>query len=305
MEGMELFCREFEKMLSEGKERSFSESVRRQKIGVVNSIASVYALAGYTYQGVPTVMLARFCNMLSVEAKFPFYAALYEACRTDYKKIPNVIFQHERLERVKNLIAHSGCDHSFYIYQALCALAVDDFSGLEALLPEELGLAKHGYWIPVICTNLLLAIYYKKPEYVEYCADKLETSLKRKENLYFKSILNCLADIFTKKPDAFNDDLENVCKGLQKSKQFGLEPFDKILSLEALGLYRLACLEFHGTDRERLKMPEHFAFWKEAAELPFDRRIEPYFVYTGELSFLASVYKGILYKKLNNGLPTY
>lgn len=99
-------------------------------------------------------------------------------------------------------------------------------------MPETLGLSKNGHWLSLMCTNLLIAAYYKKQEFVDHCTDKLESSLKRKDSLYYKSILNCLADIFSADPDAFDKDLASVCKGWQQIRLVYIQPIDRTISLD-------------------------------------------------------------------------
>lgn len=285
MDGIQHFCSQYQQKPDHEK-KSFQDIIDKQMIAIQSLKTSPYVYAHCTYKGVQTIMYQEFCE-LQRRLAFPYEEALYEACQNDGNRIKNVVFQQERLSGVYDVTVSAGVDHCLFYPDILKAFSVNDFKRMNALIPLECGISRTGHWLPQLCTNLLMAIYYESPEHVEFCREHCEAALKRKETLYFKSILNCLIAIFEQDVPAFNEHLANVCKGLGRVQDPAVGPMDRILSLDAHGLYNLARWKFDDQKKAQVKMPVSPAFWPELADSLSgpDEEIEPYYIYEKDLSF--------------------
>lgn len=293
----DVFCREYDElqektsMLAPHKRiLTFPEYIKKSHEMIQGAMDYAYSFEHNTYKGIPVIMLSQFCNILRFQAEFPYYAALREVCENDPSKLPNVVYQYERLYSIYEKYVGGGGTSGicYFTWPALQALAVNDYEQLESLLPFSIGMQTRGPWVLWQSANLLLAIHYKKPEFIHYCEENIEQWMKReKESVFALAIRNSLADIFRKDSGAFNQDLENVCKGWTRRNMDYLKPIDKtVVCLEAIGLYHLAKASFDEENRAKLRMPESPVFWPELAEFSQMPPMEPYHVYTGNLSFL-------------------
>jgi|GEM_PF-6107598 len=285
MNGIQHFCSLYEQK-AESERKSFQEIIDRQMLTIKSIKNSPYRYSHLTYKGVQTIMYEQFCGLMWSVA-FPYEAALYEACQKDVGRIKNVVFQQERLSSVYNATVGGGGDHCSFYFDIMKAFSVNDFKRMNVLMPLECGISRIGYWVNKMCTNLLMAIYYESPEHIEFCREQCEAAAKRKETLYFKAQLNCLIAIFKQDVQAFNEHLANVLKGLGRVQALGVGPMDRVLNLEAHGLYNLARWKFEGEKKAQLIMPQHRAFWPELVESlgEPDEEIEPYYTYENELAF--------------------
>lgn len=222
--------------------------------------------------------------------EFPYYEALYSAVKSEsYADIPKIIYQHTRHNVLYWMGVNTGVDHSHNHKTVLETLSVADFEMLEKCLPLDCGLAVSGYWYDNLSANLIMAIYYKDSLHIEYCEENIPTFLQRKMSLYEKAYLQCLVGIFRKDADMINDNLEAMCKALQRTRELDI---DKALCLSAHGLYNLARWNMPD-EQDKILMPKHSAFWKEAFLGTDEPPREMYYEYKGELSFMNEMYKNV------------
>lgn len=222
--------------------------------------------------------------------EFPYYEALYSVVKSErYADIPKIVCQHTRHNILYWMGVNTGIDHSGNYKFVLESLSIADFEMLEKCLPLDCGLAMSGYWYDNMAANLIMAIYYKDSLHIEYCDENIASFLQRKESIYNKAQLQCLVGIFRKDADTVNASLEAMCKAYQRTREADI---DKTLCLSAHGLYNLACWNMHD-EKNKLLMPKHYAFWKNAflslSEPPHDM----YYEYKGELSFMNELYKNV------------
>lgn len=222
--------------------------------------------------------------------EFPYYEALYSALKSErYDDIPKIVCQHTRHNILYWMGINTGIDHSGNYKFVLESLSIADFEMLEKCLPLDCGLAVSGYWYDNMAANLIMAIYYKDSLHIEYCDENIASFLQRKESIYNKAQLQCLVGIFRKDVDMVNASLEAMCKAHQRTREADI---DKTLCLSAHGLYNFACWNMPD-EKDKILMPNHYAFWKNAFLTVSESPHDMYYEYKGELSFMNELYKNV------------
>lgn len=179
----------------------------------------------------------------------------------DYQTIKNFYYQFAR----SNLFQFSGGgDHCFSITEALYLLGCDEYDTVFRIYPKGIPLAKNGYPMYVVATNLLLCILYNTDDDEFYPAkkvkEKAEKFLLMKKPIFEKGLVEALLGILEQNIEHVSEGVNILCKN------FGRASYSKTLKYHCFLAYGIIVLAYHSFSKEifeQIKFPESNNFSKD------------------------------------------
>lgn len=182
--------------------------------------------------------------------------------KNDLQTVKNFYYQFAR----SNLLAFStgGYDHCWYISNALYLLGCDEYDMVFRIYPKGIPLARNGYPMYVVATNLLLCILYNTDTdefyLVKKVKDKAEKFLSMKKPVFEKGLVKALLGILEQDADCVSEGIDVLCEN------FGRASYSKALKYHCFLAYGIVVLAYHCFSKEMLeeiRLPERRNFSKE------------------------------------------
>ena len=98
-------------------------------------------------------------------------------------------------------------------------------------------------------------LYYKNDDWKEDVIKNTEKYLLKKDSMENKAVAAALYALMRKDFEGFSTELDNICKGRKKSKEYGENKFSKEFSFYSLGLYNYARY-LYPDDADKIILPE-------------------------------------------------
>lgn len=184
--------------------------------------------------------------------------------RRDMKYLNDVLFETAHLAQIGN-IHNPGCDHGFYGLRITPnLLAANMMDRVEILLPNEFGLSKWNF-IGASIANLLMAIKWNDSEIESDAIALAKKQLAKKNPLYYQLHIECMLAILLHDYETFNIKINEYCNAYMKSREYGMNGFNKRFCIEAHGMYNLACYAYDGEMKNHISIPNAENFCQDLA----------------------------------------
>lgn len=203
--------------------------------------------------------------LLLMKNSYPLmkYYNAFKSCNMEL--LNNALFETAQLMQISN-ITSPGTDHGYYgmnITQNL--LAANMMERIKLVLPEENGLST-GIYSGAHIANLLMAIIYDNLKFKERALVLSEKELTKKIPEHVKCWIKCMRAILLKDCEQFNEQLTLFCENYTKSKEYGMNNFNRKFCVEAHGIYNLAMWAYNGELKNNIAIPQVSNFCKDLAE---------------------------------------
>jgi hypothetical protein len=176
----------------------------------------------------------------TVPVQDPYRVGVYTAFKNnDMELLNNVIYLSACMCHID---AVSGYDHGAFAYELLPLLfSARLFDRVKLAVPEEIGMSHNGYTkVSSTIVNLIMALLYKRDDFAVYAKKCAEECLTKKQTISEKSMLCFLLALCDKDSSEASAQLAEICRGTSKNKEPYTTPFDRMLSLQAIGMYNFA-----------------------------------------------------------------
>ena len=170
----------------------------------------------------------------------PYRVGVYTAFKNnDMELLNNVIYLSACMSHIDMV---SGYDHGAFAYELLPFLfAARLFDRAKFAVPEVLGMSRNGYTkTSSTIVNLIMALLYRRDDFTVYARKCADECLARKLTISEKSLLCFLLALCDQNSSEASKQLAEICRGTSKSKEPYITPFDRMLSLPAIGMYNFA-----------------------------------------------------------------
>ena len=189
---------------------------------------------------------------------------LYEAFKSDdMAYLDGVLFERAQMKQAGNILGGGQELYSFNIMPDLLAAGMYDRIGL--ILPEENGMCGRPFASSAII-NLFMAIWYRNDEFLSYALAGARKQLTKKNNLLIEAYIEYLVAIAEHNPTEATVQLENICKGINRSKEFGATAYEKSFAILAHAMYNLSQYVYDGEMADAVDMPEAENFCQSLAQ---------------------------------------
>lgn len=190
---------------------------------------------------------------------------LYEAfAKYDMKMLNNALYENARLAHLNNLGATDN-DHTYFSYNVMPdLLAANMVDHIPLLLPEENGMCT-GSVTGTAITNLFMSIWYQREDFAKEAIPFAKKKLSQKIRDYDHAYISYLLAILNKDVSEASIQLELMCKGHRKLKDWGITRFTRSFALGAHAMYNLSHYVYDGTLDGLIKMPETDNFCQDLA----------------------------------------
>lgn len=279
-----------EKLL-ELKKGRVQETVTARKgllgfIGMKTKKQAVYNPAGYLRS---CAIVANQCS-----AMIP-YTGLYIACESgDYFPLQQAFYQFARMRVLSSYVLDGGEDHSTLFPSVIWGLAAADRNLLETLFPQEAGISTTEHPLNVICTNLLMGLWYRNNTQLKAGKEKVAEWLESKHAMTNSGTVRYLLSLAEKDTTQAAEALQEICKGIPHEKDLYVrssdKQFDEYMVPFLHGLYNLAVFVAGWEFYTRLPMPKQY-IWMPYTEYLAEQEYpapatKPYFTFSGEAQMI-------------------
>ena len=192
----------------------------------------------------------KFLKGMSLESKVEYICICQ--VQDPYRVGVYTAFKKNDMELLNNVIYLSACicqtdavscyDHGAFAYELLPLLfSARLFDRAKLAVPEEIGMSHNGYTkTSSTIVNLIMALLYKRNDFAAYAKKCADECLTRKLTISEKSMLCFLLALCDQNTSEASAQLAEICRGTTKCNEPYTTPFDRMLSLSAIGMYNFA-----------------------------------------------------------------
>lgn len=194
---------------------------------------------------------------------------IYEAFSVyDMEALNNALYEIAHLLQVGN-ISSPSTDHTYYSFNIMPELLAANMTDrISCILPIENGMC-YSNVVGTVIIDLFMAIWYQNEEFEQIALSIAKKKLETKLTQYDKAYILYLMAIMRKDVKEASLQLEEMCAGHKKSKQFGMNSFNKAFALGVHGMYNLSHHVYDGQLSGKVKMPiadnfcQDLAIWQQ------------------------------------------
>ena len=190
------------------------------------------------------------------------------------KFLNDALFQSVSIAHATQVCRAAG-DHCANYRIALLALAGGMVDRIPLLLPEEVGMSKNGHIVATSITNLIMALWYKRADFIEESRKMAMRALGNKQPaIYYAQIRYLLALLDGDVVEA-GIQLDLFCRGVPKVQEFGVSKLKKMFWPPAHGLYNLAFAVLGKKMALEIPMPAPDCFCCDLAKWQIEHDFRP------------------------------